>query len=715
MAVDAAYPRAADRARPLALARVAAVPATWVLAGLVGLSAAVRWVLALGHTTPLYFADEYIYSTLAYELAQTGRPTIRGEAASFPALLEPILTAPFWLFDDPELALRLTQGLNAFAMSLAAIPVYLLARKLDLGKWFALGCALVALVIPDLFYVAFILGEPIAYPFVLAALYAAVCALDQATRRAQVAFVAFSGLAAFARIQFVVLPIALYAAALVVERGNVRRVVSRLRVSLAIFGVALLGALALGPGRVVGYYADISKFDLNPREFAGWIATDAMLLAYAAGWILVPGALVGIAVALVRSRSRAEQAFAALTIAFAALLFIEAGLYAVNASIEPGGRFQERYLFTLLPLLAPAFGLYLTRARAYGAAIALLAFGLLAVSARIPLAGYTSSHQRQDSPFLIGVYRLEKSLGFANGSAVIALVVAFLSLVAVWITFRRGRAGVVAIGLTTIFLASVSAGAFSYDREVAHRARATYLPADARWVDHARLGEVTLVNTPGALRELALEQMFWNRSITDLALLRRADRVDAFGAPRIRVAADGSMFLRGKPLVRPLLVNRYAMAAELAGAERVAKSELFDLWKPVGTPRLRMLAGGRYYDGWLAYMGWVKLWPDENGSVQGRLRLAVTAPERMPRTTLRFRAPGVDRRVTLAPGERRVLSFRVSHASVWTLNYRAVEGGGYLTDGRAVSVEGEGPVFERAIRADAVVAACAPREPARLV
>src|SRR5918999_5997864 len=147
VAVDAlAGPRAALRVRAIA------VPAVAVLALLVAASAVVRFLMALAHPTPIFFADEYIYSTLAHELATTGSPTIRGEAASFPALLEPILTAPFWLFGDAGVALRLTQGLNALAMSLAAIPIYLLARKLALGKGFSLGAAALALLVPDFFY-----------------------------------------------------------------------------------------------------------------------------------------------------------------------------------------------------------------------------------------------------------------------------------------------------------------------------------------------------------------------------------------------------------------------------------------------------------------------------------------------------------------------------------------------------------------------------------
>ena len=135
-----------------------------------------------------------------------------------------------------------------------------------------------------------------------------------------------------------------------------------------------------------------------------------MLLAYAAGWLIVPGALV----ALATPRGTVERAFAALTVLLACGVFVEAALYAANATAGPGGRFQERYLFTLIPLLVLAFGVWLERrGHARGVVLALAAL-LVAVSARFPLSGWTDEHGRQDSPLLMGVYRLEEAIGYGE-------------------------------------------------------------------------------------------------------------------------------------------------------------------------------------------------------------------------------------------------------------------------------------------------------------
>jgi hypothetical protein len=652
-----------SRARPFPLT----ISAGLTLAGLVGLSAVVRFLLALGHPTPLLFADEYIYSTLAHGIATTGHPTIRGEAVSFPALLEPLLTSPFWLFDDAGVALRLTQGLNAVAMSLAAVPAYLLARKLGLSGRFSLAAGALALLAPSFFYVAFILGEPIAYPLVLGAVYAGVCALTEPTRRNQLAFFALAGLAASARIQFVILPIAFLGAALVARPGF-----RRLRLSL---GLVALGGLALAV-KGLGYYAGIRDFSIDPAGIAHWVGVDSMLLAYSAGWLVVPGALV----ALATPKTQVERAFTGLTVFLALGLFCEAALYASSADGGPGGRFQERYLFTLLPLVVIAFGVSLRRGGRAWLAVATLSAVLVAVSARFPLSGWTDDHGREDSPFLMGVFRLESAVGYANGSLLVAAVVALLAAGAVAVA-RRPGAWPVATVVVAVLLAGVGAGAWTLDAKFSQRARETYFPADARWVDHAGLGEVTLVNTPGTRRELPLEQMFWNRSIKRLVLLRRAQSPDVFSAPNVQIRRDGALLVKGRPLRTGLLVNEYAVTAVLNGAEPVAATNLFELWKPVGTPRLRLLAGGRFYDGWLANSGYVRVW-----GLPGTLRLRLSLPATAPEARLVFRGPGIRRTIEVASGSSRVVSFDVP-GGVSTLRWKGPLY--HLPDGRPVSVRAD--------------------------
>src|ERR671922_1549946 len=97
MALDVPASPAEIAAPPLTLRRLAAVPAWVWLGGIVVASFGGRFLAALGRVVPYYLPDEYIYPTLARSLAEHGRPLIRGGAAHFPALLDPLVTAPVWL------------------------------------------------------------------------------------------------------------------------------------------------------------------------------------------------------------------------------------------------------------------------------------------------------------------------------------------------------------------------------------------------------------------------------------------------------------------------------------------------------------------------------------------------------------------------------------------------------------------------------------------
>ena len=166
---------------------------------------------------PALFPDEYIdLVDRPVDRRVSGRPLIRGGSAHFPALLQPIVTAPAWLIGDVDTAFRAVQAIGALAMSLAAVPVFLLARRLGLGGRVALTLAAFTVLVPDLLYASFVSSEALAYPLVIASVYAATCAIAAPTRRAQVAFVALAILATMARVQFAVLPIVFVLATILV-------------------------------------------------------------------------------------------------------------------------------------------------------------------------------------------------------------------------------------------------------------------------------------------------------------------------------------------------------------------------------------------------------------------------------------------------------------------------------------------------------------------
>ena len=689
MAIDLTAPRTEELRLPLGLARISAVPARLVLAGIVGASFLIRFAVALGHATPLYFPDEYIYASLARSVAEHGRPLIRSAPAHFPALLEPLAAAPFWLFHDPALAYRLTQAENALAMSLAAIPVYLLTRRLGLGTGLALVGAALAVASPNLFFVSFVLADPLAYPLVLTTVYAAVCALSRPSRRSQLAFIGLSVLTALTRIQYVLLPAVFVVGAIAVERGSIRAAVRSFRLTWAIFAAPAVALLVLGPSRMLGYYNTVVHLHIRPGSIVHWIATDSMLLVYCAGWVLVPGALLGFAYAVGRPRSREEAAFGGVTAGLLLVLFAETSLYASNGS----PRFQERYFMALLPLVLPLFALYLNRGRPARLATCLVAVVLLAVSARVPLAPYSVADNKQDSPFLLGVFQLERALGDANGSLLVAVAAALLSALAVGIAWRA-RLAVLALGLSLLAAAAASGGSISFDHRVSTNVRRGLLPADARWIDHTGLHHVLLIQTPATPHARAYEQLFWNRSLEDVLFFDRASPIDAFGNRRVKAGADGSFVSKGTALRAPLAISTFAVRVRLRGAERIARGGDYELWRPTGNsnPRLALFVGGLYGDHWLANAGHLTVWAGHGDHVRGTLRLRLWLPAHTERTVMELTAPGYRRKVVVLPSGDRTLTVPVDGGKSWTLSFRTSRPG-YLADGRPISVKAAMPVF----------------------
>ena len=668
MALDAALPAVA---RPFALARglTARVALTLVVAG----SFAARVVASAAHPAPRYFPDEYLYMAFARAIGSGHAPAVRGQAANFPALLAPILAAPFHALFSPETAYRLTQAENALLMSLAAVPVFLLARRLGLTTRYALACAVFAVAIPDLVFASYTLADPVAYPFALGAIAAGVAAIEKPSRRSQLLFLTLAFLATFARVQYVILPAAFLAAAVAVDR---RRVLRTQRLPLVLMALPLVGVLALGPSRLLGYYSSVGNLHVGGTLLT-WAATDLFLLGFASGVVLVPGAVV----ALARPRGRTETAFAALVTVFTAGLLLEAALYASNGSL----RFQERYLFALLPLVPVAFGLYLKHGRPGRIAVGLLAVVFFAATARVPLSGYAEAAGKTDSPFLTAVFQLEKHLGTASGSMALALLAAVAAACAVLVSRRGG--GRYAVGAALAFALAMSTGAVVNDTHNARQVRHDYLPQNPSWIDAAGLGDVTLLQTVGSPPDRSVEQLYWNRSLTHEALLGDALPTDVYAAPRIKVDSSGALEGVGPNV----LLQEYAATVEFANAQLVSRAGTFSLWSADGTPRLSLLEQGRYADGWLSRSGRLSVWPDAAGNTRGTLRFTLSLPADEQPGTIAFGKAHYDVR----PGERTTVVYTVDAHGPWSLPYRLTRGGN-ANGLRLLSVQSTPPVFQRA-------------------
>ncbi|HXV32547.1 MAG TPA: hypothetical protein VD769_00955 [Gaiellaceae bacterium] len=672
-------PRAA-----LARAGTRAVP---LLAALVGASFLLRLVLGWLRATPTFFADEYIYAELGRSLAESGQPLIRGASASFPALLQPLLTAPAWLAGDVETSFRLIQVLGALAMSLAAVPAFLLARRVGLAQRVSLAVAALALVVPDFVYAGWVLAEPFAYPLALGAVAAGVTALVRPGLRLQLAFLALAALATFARVQFAVIPVC-FVAAVVLMGLRERRARAAFREQALVLAAVVLPAVALaaaGPSRVLGFYEGILDLEIASPEMAKWIGLDAMLLGYAAGVVLAPGALLGLWLALRRPRSREELAFGALALPFVLALLVEAAAYGLGDD-----RVQERYFFYAVPLVGILFGLYASRGWPHRLAHGVLAAGVVLLAARVPLSGYSAADRKTNAPTLFATARLEQALGdVATASLVLALGITLLVAAVVLASRWPQAATPVALGLALAVGAATYAGAVSYNLANAERTRADVLGRQPSFVDETGIEGAAMLLTRSSERGVASEYLFWNRSLEAVYLLPGSEPPDSFAVTRLTVAPDGTLLAGGRPVTRPLAADSFSDTLRFRDSGEIAAAPAFRLVASAGPQRLELYAPGRFADGWLGLRGSFQLWPETDAGV---LAFDLTGPEGSPPVAVELRPQGLPaREVVVEPGRTARVSVPVCAAGPWSMEFVAPSTG--AVGGRYVSVQSSEPVY----------------------
>jgi hypothetical protein len=620
------------------------------LVAIVGGSALLRWAASLAHVVPYYFADEYIYSALARGIADHGRPVVRGADVAFPALLEPLLTAPFYTVTDISHALLLTQALHAVEMSLAAVPVFLLARRLGLAAPTALGCAGVAVASPALFWSSFATADAVAYTLALSAIYAAVCVLDRPRFWTQAAFVSLAGTASFARAQYLVLFLVLPVAALVVERGNVRRVARSHWLTLAVLVFAATAVAVIGFFEVLGPYSGFLGAAAQPRIVAASVGLEALIVGCAAGIVAVPGAVVGLDLLLTHPRTRAERGFAALSL-FCAFALV--GLSSLIASLEGASGTHERYLIALIPLPIIFCAVWIDRGMLHRrAAYAVAGLGAGAYAA-IDLTSWRADH----SSTLFALKELE---GVAGADSIVRAVTVCLALGAIPLMWRfRSMTPIFAVTIGSMIM--ISFGAFAFDRANAAELRAGRLPVHENWLDRMGLGRVMLVNAPSADRGAALQQLFWNESLDRVVELPGSKPLDFFATLDARVAHDGRLLVRRETVRSAILVPWQGASFTFSNGTLVRRIRDFELIRSRGSIRVATMISGRFRDGWIGRRTTIRAWPGAVGSQPSRLAFTVSLPgTRLHAVHLRVSGAGPPRELVIRPGTEVPISFPAS-------------------------------------------------------
>jgi hypothetical protein len=533
--------------------------AAWLwIAGLVILSAAIRTVLAERVAAPWIMVDELIYSELAKSFAQHGSFEVRGVPATGYGFLYPVLIAPAWrLFHAVTVSYDVAKAINAVLMSLAAIPAYLLGRRL-LSRPGALAAAVLTVLVPSMLYTGTLLTENAFYPLVLTAALLVAATLERPTPLRQAGLLVLLLVAFETRQQAIVLfPAA--AVAPVVHGLLDGRLRERVRRWLPFYALAAATALAVVVGYSLRGTSPLAVFGAYRSAATGaysWPAAARFALWHLAELDLYVGVAPFAAFLLLalRARTPGARAFVAATVPIAVLFVVEAALFASEYS----DRIEERYLFYLAPFTFVSLVWAVeSAAPVVTRAAALVLVVAVALPAAIPFGRFVNASATHDAFALLPWWSLHDH-GLAFGA--MRLLAPAAAVVAVSLLFAPARLRAVPVLAVAAYLFAASAIAYGGRHGVLDAAHGT-LRAGIHgrtydWIDRAagRRARVALLWDGAAPIQSVWENEFFNRSVGDV-VAAAPPYPDGMPVLRLHERPDGALVTDdGRPYAATLAV-----------------------------------------------------------------------------------------------------------------------------------------------------------------
>ena len=354
---------------------------------------------------PFIMVDELIYSELGRSLADGGELLVRDISSPGYGIVYPALISPAYaIFDSLTEAYAAVKTLNALVMSLAAIPAFLLARRV-VGPGLSLLSAVLAVSLPSLVYTGSVMTENVFYPVFLTAALLVTLVLERPTTTRLVVLLIVLGVAAATRVQAVVLVPALLTAPLLL--ALLRR--EELRVALRPFrwlyavvlgGGALVLVAQIARGRslsdLLGAYSIVGESDYQPGEVLRYLLYHLAELDLYLG--IVPVAATIVLVGRARMLDRPLQALLATALATTFWLVLVVSAFAS----EFAQRIQERNVFVVAPLFLVLLLAWVERGAPRPRALAAFAAGgAAAVVLLIPFERFIDTSALSDTLMLL--------------------------------------------------------------------------------------------------------------------------------------------------------------------------------------------------------------------------------------------------------------------------------------------------------------------------
>ena len=653
-------------------ARLAAIPAWAWLAAIVGLSCVVRVWLVRGMVAPFVFVDETIYSELARSLADTGSFSVRDVPVSGYSIVYPALLAPaYGAFDSLVEAYQAAKATNAIVMSLAAIPAYLLARRVA-SERLALLAAALAVAVPSMAYTGTITTESVYYPVALSFAFVLVRYLERPGFRWLAALGAALAIAFATRSQSLAFAPAVAAAPLLLALFRGRRAALRPFLPLYVLGGAgALGLVALQSARgrsltdLLGAYSIVGEggYDLG-QVLRYWLWHVEELDLYVG---VVPFAALLLALLASRRLPDRLQEHVAATVALLLCSTLAVGAFASRFASD---RVQDRYLFFLTPLLVVVLLAGVEHGRPRPRASAAVAAGLaVALVLVFPYERFIGEPAKSDTLGLIPLWSINEHLVAGRYWATVA--VAGAMLVALWLLVPGRYAVVVPVALLVLFAVlsrPVWSGPHGFLAAGVGALRQGNPGVPRDWIDRAVPGgsEVAVLWTGRADRFTVNMNEFFNRR---LGRVYYVDQPTPGGIGEARVRrADGAGRVPAGVFALPgggVVGAPYALldGSVIPDGEVVGRNETVGtaLWRLTGPLSSREELDGLYADTWSGPRVRWRLLRCEGGRLTTTVHSDASLFTRSQRLTARAAASGarsVGSVVVKPTGERTSLNIR---------------------------------------------------------
>jgi hypothetical protein len=481
--------------------------------------------------------NELLYERRAISVAETWSPLPRLHGQSIPSYdqLYPLIVAPAFRHGPVSHDLVTAHRIGAWVMASAAVPAFLLARRVHASSALAAVVGVLAVCIPWIVFASFLLTEVAAYPAFVWAMLAFQRTVRAPSPVRDLLALAAVAVAFLARTQFALLAILLPVVVLAYELGQTGRLSSAAReaiarhrvltaayVLLAAFAAALAAVGRLS--HVLGVYGDTIKGNLVPNGIGRSLVEHLATLALGVGILPLVIGLAWLVANLVRPpQDRELHAFACVGGVIAVGQLLQVTTFDLRFGGE-GGFVHDRYLFYLAPVLVLAFVTAAREARiarwATGAVAAFVALGFAA--GPLPRFVWHDFPQvNSDAPALTLLRPVVYLTHGLTGTRILLVAATILSAVlfAVARTRRlRGAIAIVSLAIIPVLTAYMFARVLGVEgwanRPLTGPEHGVY-----DWVDGAAKGaDVAMVPYPVSTAFLVSQRVwrdyeFWNKTV----------------------------------------------------------------------------------------------------------------------------------------------------------------------------------------------------------